>query len=248
MENIEYIEGYFKSNPTEEEKKQFEQRVINERSFAEEVAFYISANGLVKEQLHGEKKQRFKEIYDNQKVIPFNRRPVNKFAKYLAAACVVGALTLLTWFLKGDKNSPQELANQYIQENWHTMSGTMSSSQDSLQAGLTLINAEKFDQALIIFETLAKNDPVNYAAKEYAGIAALRMQNYDTALAYFSQLEADTTLYNNPGKFNKALTLLKRNKAGDIATAKALLKQVSEQAGQELEGKVKATDWLKKLD
>jgi hypothetical protein len=36
-------------------------------------------------------------------------------------------------------------------------------------------------------------------------------------------------LFANPGKFYVALTLLKRNRSGDVAEAKKLLHQVTEQ-------------------
>ncbi|MCW3092826.1 MAG: hypothetical protein JWP81_3895 [Ferruginibacter sp.] len=247
MENIEYIEDYFKSNPNDKEKQAFEQRIISDNSFAEEVAFYISANGVIKDQLLEEKKQRFRKIYDDHKVIPFTKRPVNKFVRYLAAACVVAAVILLTWFLKSDSHSPQQLADKYIDQNWQTMSGTMSSSQDSLQTGLALFNSHKYNPALEIFETLAKTDPANYTAKKYAGIVAVQLGDYEKALTYFTRLETDTALYNNPGKFYKAITVMKRNGPGDKESAKALLKEVSDQPGQEMEGKAEAAELLKKL-
>ena len=50
MENTEYIDDYFKSSPTDQQKQEFEQRIINDMSFAEDVAFYISANGVIQEQ------------------------------------------------------------------------------------------------------------------------------------------------------------------------------------------------------
>ncbi|MEO7765910.1 MAG: hypothetical protein ABIS01_00745, partial [Ferruginibacter sp.] len=106
---------------------------------------------------------------------------------------------------------------------------------------------KKYIPALEIFESLSKNDS-NYTAKKYAGIAALRTENYDKALQFFTRLEGDTELNNNPGKFYKAITLLKRNKVGDNAAAKVLLKEVSDQPGQELEGKEEAARLLKKLD
>ena len=71
-----------------------------------------------------------------------------------------------------------------------------------------------------------------------------RLNNYDKALEYFTILEADTGLYSNPGKFYKAITLLKRNKDGDKDAAKLLLEQVRD---ENLEGKKEAEEWLKKF-
>ena len=93
-------------------------------------------------------------------------------------------------------------------------------------------------------KSLAKNNPTNSEAKKYAGIVSLRLNNYDKALEYFTMLATDTGLYSNPGKFYKAITLLKRNKDGDKEAAKLLLEEVRD---ENLEGKNEAEEWLEKF-
>ncbi len=244
MEEMEYIEDYFNSQPTEAEKQQFAQRISNDISFAEKVAFYISANGAIKEQLEQEKKQQFREIYQQRKVLQVTKSPVRKIWRYLAAASVVAAVMLITWLITGDQNSAEQLADQYIEQQFKTLSVTMG-TQDSLQNGLNLFNSGKFKEAQQLFETFLKNNPANSTAKKYAGVASLRLSDYEKALTYFSLLASDSSLYSNSGKFLEALTLLKRNKTGDQASAKILLEQV---IATDLEGKQKAMEWIKKLD
>jgi tetratricopeptide (TPR) repeat protein len=243
MENLELIENYFKGINGDAQKYQFEKRILEDASFAEEVAFYISANGAIQQQFREEKKQRFREIYNEQKVISI-KQPVRNMWRYMAAASVFIALVLITWFLTVSKKSTQQLADIYIQQHFQTLSVTMG-NQDSLQAGLNLFNSNKLTEALTIFETLIKNNPKNSEAKKYAGIVSLRLNNYNKALEYFTILEADSGLYSNPGKFYKAITLLKRNKDGDKGAAKLLLKEVRD---QNLEGKNEAVEWLEKLN
>jgi tetratricopeptide (TPR) repeat protein len=244
MDNMEYIDDYFKSSPGDEQKQRFEQRIINDISFAEEVAFYISANGAVQEQLQEEKKQRFREIYKERKVAPVVKMPFRKILRYMAAASVVAAIILSISVFTGEKISPQQLADQYINQKLDTLSVTMSVSRDSLQTASVLFNAKKFKDALAIFEALAQNHPENNDVKKYAGVAYLRLEQYDKALAYFSQLAANTSLYSNYGKFYEALTLMKRNKTGDVDAAKKLLQDVLDNAQ---EGKEDAGKWLKKM-
>ena len=43
LDNLEYIEAYFNEELSPEEKKEFEQRIISDPVFAEEVAFYLSS-------------------------------------------------------------------------------------------------------------------------------------------------------------------------------------------------------------
>jgi tetratricopeptide (TPR) repeat protein len=242
MENLEFIENYFTGIKDDVQKQQFEKKILEDAAFAEEVAFYISANETITQQLQEEKKRRFREIYDEQKVISI-KRPVRNMWRYLAAASVIVAVVLITWFVSGNKNSPQQLADKYIQQNFQALSVTMGNS-DSVQTGLNLFNSNKLAEASSMFETLAKNNPANSDAKKYAGIVSLRLNNYDKAVEYFSMLEADSGLYSNPGKFYKAITLLKRNKDGDKETAKLLLQQVRD---QNLEDKSEAEEWLKKF-
>jgi len=241
MDNTEYIESYFKGANSDLQKRQFEEKIMQDESFAEEVAFYISANGVVWQQLQEEKKQRFGELYKEGRVISL-RKPVKTLWRYMAAASVA-AVIVLSWFLLGDKTSPRELADKYVKENWQILPVTMG-TQDSLQTGLDLFNSGKLTDALSIFEKLAKDHPESRDAQKFAGIVSERMQNFDKALSYFSQLENDTALYSNPGKFYKAITLLERNKSGDKAAAKLLLQQVIE---KDLEGKNEAVQWIKKL-
>ena len=242
MENLELIENYFKGINNDLQKQQFEKKIMEDASFAEEVAFYISANGVIQQQVQEEKKQRFRELYNEQKVISI-KQPVRNMWRYMAAASVFIALVLITWFLTVSKNSTQQLADNYIQQHFQTLSVTMG-NQDSLQNGLNLFNSNKLTEALTIFETLIKNNPKNSEAKKYAGIVSLRLNNYDKALEYFSMLATDTSLYSNPGKFYKAITLLKRNKDGDKEAAKKLLKHVRD---ENLEGKSEAVELLEKI-
>jgi hypothetical protein len=55
MEDMEYIDNYFTGPRPEDEKSKFEKRIIEDSEFAEQVAFYISANRAVKSQLGDER-------------------------------------------------------------------------------------------------------------------------------------------------------------------------------------------------
>jgi tetratricopeptide (TPR) repeat protein len=247
MSNMQYIDDYFNSQPCAAEKQQFEQRINNDISFAEEVAFYIAAQGTIKETLAQEKKIRFKEIYRQQHTIApvVTMQPVRKLWKYMAAAGVLVAVMLLTWVLTGQKTSPQQLADIYIAQNFKTLPVKMTNQQDSLQTGIGLYQNNQMPQALEQFETILKKDPENIIAKRLAGIVSLRLLNYDKALIYFTSLEKNADLVSKPDKFYHALTLLKRNNPGDKAEAALLLKEV---VAKDLDERDKAVEWLEKLE
>src|SRR5258708_17787263 len=98
MENLEIIDSYFRDINDNVRKQQFEKRIMEDAAFAEDVAFYISANETIKQQLQEEKKQRFREIYGQQKVVSI-KHPVRNMWRYMAAASVIVAVILITWFL-----------------------------------------------------------------------------------------------------------------------------------------------------
>ena len=120
----------------------------------------------------------------------------------------------------------------------------MGNREDSLQKGLRLYNDGMHREAMNLFESLVRMDTTFIDAKKYAGIAALRLEEYENALHYFSLLASDTQLYANPGKFYQALTLLKRNRPGDKEAARQLLQAV---VNEDLERSKEAEDWLKKF-
>lgn len=242
MNDLEVIDSYFMSSPTEKEKLQFEKRILDDVAFADEVAFYISANEVLKQELLQQKTKHLREIYNLEKE-KNQVTPVRSIWQYLAAAAVVGLLVLVSWFFIGNKSSVEQLATGYIEQNFQQLNVSMG-NEDSLQLGIKLFNEHKFMEGLSIFKNLNEALPDDAEVKKYAGITSLRIGDYGKALHYFTLLETDTTLFSNPGKFYKAITLLKRNGEGDKAQAKKLLHVVVD---QKLEGNQIAKDWLKKF-
>jgi tetratricopeptide (TPR) repeat protein len=158
-----------------------------------------------------------------------------------AAACVLLVAVVMSWlFFK--PVSTERLASQYIDSQLTTLSVSMG-AHDSMQEGLEQFNAGKLQESLKTFESIYKNDNTKDLAERYAGIAALRLQQYDKAISYFQDLSTKN-LYSNPGKSYLAVTLMKRNQAQDKEKAHGLLKEVVD---QNLEGKEFAEQWLKKM-
>ncbi|RYZ29328.1 MAG: tetratricopeptide repeat protein [Chitinophagaceae bacterium] len=242
MDNLAYIDDYFQGTLLPEEKNGFEKRLREDESFAEEVAFYLSAKKLVLQKLQEEKKARFKELYKSGNSQPAVVRSMNRTWLYAAAAVMILLVAGVLYFMQ--PSSVQQLADTYIDQNFNTLSVTMGSSEDSLQNGLGLYNEGRLTEAAQLFERISQADPANYTANMYMGITYLRLNQYDKAINYFTQLQADTTLRSNPGKLYLAITHLKRSMPGDTEEAKRLLQDV---ASQNLEGKETAEKWLQKL-
>ena len=206
MDSLEYIDDYFKGLLTADQKKEFEQRILSDPSFAEELAFYLNAQALLKDDLEEEKKARFKELYRQNELTGMRdsavreSSPVRKLWPYLAAATVLVA-AVAAWLIFGGGPSPDRLADQYIHSQLQNLPVRMSSVQDSLQKAIALYNEDRLPEAQQQFERLLQRDSARAQARIYSGIVALRLEKYDKALDFFQQLEADTTLYNNPALF-----------------------------------------------
>jgi len=241
----DFIDGYFNKTLSKDEVGRFEQMLAEDGNFAQEVAFYISAKQVLKEQLIIEKKERFKELLSQQGVVSMmpDRVPVRKLWIYrsIAAAALV-ILLISSWYLFYSRPLPvRQTADSYIQQHLTSLPVNMSATLDSIQQGLKLYNDGNLNQSLKIFESMVNRDTGNYSAKKYMGIVYLRLANYDKAFLYFQQLE-NYPLYSNPAIFYQALTLMKRNGPGDKQNAKQLLQQVVK---DNLEGKAVAQQWLK---
>jgi tetratricopeptide (TPR) repeat protein len=242
----EFIDGYFNKTLSTDEAGRFEQMLSQDESFAQEVAFYISAKQVLKEQLVIEKKERFKELLNESgsSTITTDGAPVRKLWIYrsVAAAAVI-ILLIASWYLFYSKPLPvQQIADNYIKQDLSNLPVTMGTTMDSLQQGLKLYNEGNLNSSLKIFESIIMRDTSNYSAIKYLGIIYLRLADYKKALAYFQQL-ANYPLYSNPALFYQALTLMKRNLSGDKPKARLLLQNVVD---NNLEGKQTAMQWLNK--
>lgn len=242
MDSLEYIDNYFKGELNEEETILFEQKIINDRDFADEVAYYISAHDAIKEKEIEEKKIRFREIYDQNKPGKLVMT-VRKIWPSIAAAAVIAGI-IFGWQLFTQPISPKQLADRYMQENLQKLPISMGSKEDSMQKALKLYNDQKLPEALQYFQSMIQRDTADYISRQNAGIVALRLQRYDLALDYFKQLESYSLNFANPALFYEALTLMKRNRTGDAEQAKKLLQQVVQ---NDLDYKEVAEEFLKKL-
>ena len=243
IDQLVYIDDYFKGELTPEQVREFDQEIINDPEFASLVAFYISSQQAASFVSDDERRLRFRNL--GSATSPKMRKGfVLKLRPFIAVAAVLSAL-IIGWFLFLRPVSPQQLADKYINNQLTSLGVTMSSKADSMQDALRLFNQGKMENALIIFEKLMQSDSSNlFTALKNAGIASLRLKDYDKALTYFTQLENLKEYHANPGKFYHALTLLKRNRPGDIMLAKDLLNQVVE---NRLEKEEDAAKFLKEL-
>lgn len=229
MQSLEYIDNYFNGALSKEEITQFDKKVLEDPAFAEEVAFYCSAMQAAKDELTQERQQHFRKIYYQREAAKRRDVPViRRMRPFIAAAAVVAAL-VAGWYLFMQQPSPNRMAGKYIAEHLQKLSVPMSAPiDDELERGKALYNDNRLQEAQRVFEDISQKDTASADAKKFAGLVSLRLEQYDRAIEYFTEL-GNIQLRANPGKFLHALTLMKRNQQGDERQAKQLLQQVVDQ-------------------
>jgi tetratricopeptide (TPR) repeat protein len=251
-ETLDYIESFFAGRCTETERQQFEERCVRDEAFAQEVALYIQARQLLKEELLAAKKAEWlaAEPGAGQKGgggvsdggFKRQKRGLVRIL-YMASAAAAVVILLFVYLVTGPQG-PRKLAGEYIHTHYDRLSQTLDGTRDSLAQGITAYNNRAFTQALDLFTALAHDHAGNTDARLYSGLTYLRLKNYDQALQEFDTLANMSSLYSNPGPFLKAVTLLERNAAGDRETARAILQDV---VRRNLDGSREAGEWLKRF-
>jgi tetratricopeptide (TPR) repeat protein len=272
MENyLEYIDAYFNNAMSKEEAIMFEKKIEDDKNFASEVAFYLSAKQSLMEQVHLEKKAHFRELLAQTNASGAQQPTTQQYGlldwlrglfappaiassgsyismrRTMVYRLAVAAAILICVFFAGylflsKSASPQQLADKYMNENLQTLGIKMSAASDSIDEGKRMYNEGHYDSAINQFQSIMKRDTGNFEANRYLGLAYLRRGDYNNALAYFQQLEHHEAAVN-PAIFYQALTLMKRNQPGDVQNARGLLKEVRDQG---LEGQKFARQWLNK--
>lgn len=238
METLEFIEGYFKGELAAEDRKRFEDAVRQDPAFAREVAFYLSTGLAAGEVVADERKKRFS-------VLEAARNPVTGkliSMKKLWWAAAAGVILLISVYLGTGNPSLKTLAGNFVEDHYSKVDASMGASDDLAQQGVAAYNKKNFKTARLKFEQVLQQNPTDNKALEYAGLAALQLEDYESALTHFRQLSALSGLYENRGPFLEATTLLLRNESNDKNDAIRLLHEV---VSKNLYGRDEAAEWLK---
>lgn len=251
-DKTELIENYLSGNLPPDEKTLFEKELLGDKELSHLFNMYRTID---KEMQNAEKYkdqeaalrntlQQLNAKYFKAEAPVVQMHKKNNFVRIAMAAAAGLVLILFGYFaISSFLNNPTRLANNYVQENFNILSGTMDTVQDSLKMGMTAYNDQDYQKALQIFEELYRDHPEESYVLRYKGLAYLLAKNYDNAIASFDELAAKKQLFSNDGLFLKAVTLLNRNQPGDKDAAKIMLEQV---VNEKNEGNTKAEEWLKK--
>ncbi len=243
MNDTELIAAYFEGNLSAGEKTAFEERCATDAGLAEDVAAYLMARSALKQEVKEQKKREFDKMYQELSASkPVRKLPFKAISLYAAAACIA---LIAGWLVFFRQPGPEDLAREYITGNLKTLSLSMGGATDTpnLQRGISAYNEGRYDEAIVQFRALEKDNLLRPEALRNLGLSHLAKSEYPQAIAAFDTLSR-MKLFSNPGLFYKALAHLKRGGEGDQEQAVKYLREVVQ---QDLFGKKQAEAWLKEL-
>ncbi|MBA4853846.1 hypothetical protein [Emticicia sp. BO119] len=218
------IESFFNNELPEQQRQEFELKCSTDPAFAETVALYVKTKYGFKKLHRNQRKAEFEQLLQKHKpaLVP------HPTVRYWIAAVTVICIAILSWLYLKDPDL-SKLADTYVDNNFMTLSTTMSADKATFKQAINLFNKGELAKAGAIFDSLSEYN--NPEALKYAGIAYLRLTNYTLALEHFETLQQQN-LQSNPGTFYKALTLLKRKQHNDLTEAKKLLEKVKKEKSE----------------
>ncbi len=250
------FEAFLSGEMDETAKAQFETELTSNKEMYEAFLIYSRVEAEMHQKIHTDKgiealkinlKSLNRQYFSEENEAPVKVIPMTTSWNFRRAVAVAAGILLIfvfyfVFFLSG--TNPQGMAEDYYVTNLKELSQTMNGSQDSIQRGIAAYNSQDFEEAKRYFEGLALQDPNNAEVIKNLGLTYLSEKKFDQALSQFETLSARNDLYSNPGLFLKALTLMMRNRAGDMDQAKVILEEVVEKG---MEGKAQAQAWLKQI-
>lgn len=169
------------------------------------------------------KKIRGIQQHANEEKATTNRK---SYFYYISSAVAIAAICTLFYFSFMQSISADDAFEQY--HDWASLPSfqTKSDTNNHLAKASVLFQEEKYQEALTIFTTYAKeSDTYNPQIQLYIGISYLELENYHEALQTFDQLLQSNTVDHHKAYWYTALTYLKQN---DAESAKKVLKVLVE--------------------
>ena len=243
--NEKAIEAYLLNTMPPAERELFEARLKAQPELASELEDARLVHTLVNYDGRTKLKAQLQELHaagppeEETPVIPLWKRSAFR------AAAAVALLAILAVFLWPGSSTDGLFADHYTpMENTITiMSGTDTSSNQLMRAGMELYDKGQYAEALAKLDAFLANTPNDQLIQLYAGICQLETNDLKGAEARFNAvMTAGGNLHQGAARWYLALTYLKEDKIGEC---RALLERLV--ADEEPKYGVLARELLKEL-
>jgi tetratricopeptide (TPR) repeat protein len=242
----EIIDKYLSNELNEDEQKWFEHELTSNPDFAHEVLLHKNINKAILENDIINLRSQLQTIETQT----LNKRSfINEFFhfkwQYIAvAASITVLLSFGLRFMTQSNLTNDELYNMYYQtyDGEGAVRSANEKTDQELSQAMRFYNDKKYDEALVLFNSILDKDYSNVAVHLYAGIANMECFKYNEAVSSFQLIiDHHRNLYVDQANWYLAICYLKMYQDDK---ARQLLKKIVEEDGS---FKKQARDILKKM-
>lgn len=250
-ENFDLIEAWKNKELSPEEARKFEYEIMHNVEMAKEVDTY---NRLIDHiETYGNRRTQNtidkvvskleKEGFFNNELVDSNIKSTNlrkwKLREWLVAASFLLLVAVVTYVSIPKKSDLPDFAKLRIEEkelNYTieklgaaAFSNAEEGRNDSLSKALQLYKEFEYQKAKLSLLQIVNDYPDDQMAQLYLGLSYLQNSEYAKAAKYLSPLtRAEGFEYKNTAKWYAVWCFAKFNTEHDLATARALLKELAE--------------------
>lgn len=239
---IALFDDYLQGALSPEDKKSLELRIESDEELKDAFAIFKHLNGHLSHTFSKERAD-FKLSLEKASAQYFDKETAAKKEvkvirfkpmRYLVAACVVMLFGTIFWF------QMQEATYSDYSFKGSIEFVERGGVEDAFAKAEKAFNNGAYEDAIVHFDTILENDPLNAQVLYYKGIALVEVDEYAKAEKVFQNLIQGNSLFKNKAHWYLALSLLKQDRIQDC---KILLQMIPESA----EDYERAQDLLKKL-
>lgn len=206
-EEFHYIEDYLLGNLERDAKQDFEQRIMNDPEFAQQVAHYKSIIEGVKDAQMDElqhKMQEWDAEMDNDQTKTRSIFRIDKTYFRAAAALILLAVPLTIWIVTSS-TSNQQLFRDYFQPYTDVVSNR--SDENLMNEAIEAYNQEDFQNAIVLLKEQLQKDPESSFASLYLAESLLATNQPAQARDLYLQLK-NSELFKDLADWRLALIYL----------------------------------------
>ncbi|QCK15761.1 tetratricopeptide repeat protein [Mangrovivirga cuniculi] len=220
------IEAYFEDRLTPDEKKEFEQRRLEDFDFQKKVEDYLSIFRSIKESEKEDFQNKLKDWDDEIG----SKSKTTKFPAYMKYAAIIILLIIPIglWQLGYFSNdlSTNEAYITYYSPYEDVITQRNGDQVSLFLEGMEEYNNKNYEKAIEILSSFTAENPQSDMAKIYLGISYLETDENNAAISIFSDLKSNAN--GLPKELSHWYLAMAYLKTDNIVEAKNLLNSISE--------------------
>lgn len=220
LKHIELIENYVEGKLSEQEKQDFETRLIIDSDFKEEFDLYNTIVAGIqeagRENLKAKLRLADEELDNKQKIIDIKNMPKKQMKYWAVAASVVFVIGIGLFFYMSNKPNLDVLADSYYEKE-KGLPTEMSVTKNQWEDLMSLYKNEDYTSTKNKLDGLLKKEPTNDTLNYFYDVVNFELTNYRASIASFNAIK-QTSNYYDKSQYRLVLIELKLNNKANAIT------------------------------